>query len=557
MSRAVCLGGMFTVVFVLAGQVWGQPDSPLAKYRGVQRNEAPRAKQAYRSLLAVPRVTMAAPIDDRTIVAAASRVTAISDDRLKLLPKGRYAIGENRWAVQYGLAVGDIPLAQPSSKMLLMDASGQPLESRDRQIPVSLPDSTDPTVTVDEAAALVQREAERQWSLLYPMRPVMRRWKLTKPVKEIWVDERQQGHLAWMLLVRAVDVRIPVSLQCWIAATGRARVLEVHDLIYSSHNGTVAGSVWMTTPAAGATHNTPLPGAMVTRINVGDMATTDADGKFQFPGNVAARDLILASPFGPKCVIMNDAGAELRVEDTPLGGPAAMLNFHTNEEFDLAQLSAFYWVNRAAAFTSSKIGERLNYVPTRVNLNDAGNAFWDGYALNFFRSSSDFPNTAYSDVIIHEYGHAVDGRLGGIRSRAYGEGFGDALAILITEQPVMGRDFFGMGMPMRDARQVVTWTDADVGQGAGEPHRVGETYAGFVWALIEGLRAGGDPSPFETAKKLVLDSAEMNPEDIPDAIRLTYVADDNDGNLSNGTPHAAQIKQAAQSREIPIPPELP
>lgn len=527
--------------------------SPLARYGGVEAPEVPLVQQAYMRLLDTPRVEMAAPIDERTVLSAAARVIAIQDERFELSPKGQYAIGEKKWVVHYGLASHGIPVAEPTSKMLLIDSDGQPLEVRDRQIPIVLPKVLEAEVDPSHAVEAAESKAAEQWNILFPNVAQVPNWKTTEPVREIWVDDAREGHLAWLVLVRASDVRVPVSLQCWVSATGAPRVLHVVDRIYSSHHGSVVGSVWMTTPLAGPNHGTALAGTIVSRIDAGDYYVTDDLGGFDFPRPYPLRDLIQAGLFGPRCVVMNDAGAELREEAMPLEAENATLDFHTTAEFEVAQVSAFYWVNRAAEFARSKIRGRLFYVPTRVNLNAAGNAFWDGFALNFFRSGDGFPNTAYSDVIIHEFGHAVDGRLGGILSRGYSEGFGDALAILITEQPEMGRDFFGRGNPMRDAREVVKWTAPDVMSGSGEPHRVGQVYAGFVWQLIEELKRAGDRNALITAKGLVLDSAEMNPKDIVDAIRLTYLADDNDGNLANGTPHSAQITAAAKSREIPTP----
>jgi hypothetical protein len=78
-------------------------------------------------------------------------------------------------------------------------------------------------------------------------------------------------------------------------------------------------------------------------------------------------------------------------------------------------------------------------------------------------------------------------------------------------------------------------------------------YAGFVWELVQQLQAAGIQSPIGVASKLVMDAAEMNPANIPDAIRLSYVADDDDGDLSNGTPHSKQLAAAANSRLIPLP----
>jgi hypothetical protein len=389
------------------------------------------------------------------------------------------------------------------------------------------------------------------------------------PVKQIWVNSQLQGQLAWLLLIRAEDVRSPFFLRYWIAATDAPQVLAVDDLIYSAEpnmgmaipqTGKVRGTI-STTPGNGNQADVSLSNIRVTRMEIGDLQETQGDGTFTFSTPSGGSEILITALFGKNCVVMNDAGVELRLEANPSPGQDAVLNFSPTDELDVAQVTAFYWVNQAAEFTKIKIGDRLSYLPTRVNITprnatELGNAFWDGFALNFFRSFQGFQNTAYCDIILHEYGHAVDSKLQGIHSRGYSEGFGDTITILMTRQPIVGRDFYGMGQHLRDAREDIKWTDEKVSEGQGEAHDVGQVYAGFVWQMIQEFTAAGIPEPFDLAKRLVLDSAELDPKDVPDAVKLTFMVDDNDNNLLNGTPHSAAIKRAAASKSLPIPPEF-
>ncbi len=49
-----------------------------------------------------------------------------------------------------------------------------------------------------------------------------------------------------------------------------------------------------------------------------------------------------------------------------------------------------------------------------INLSDSCNAFYDYTSINFFSSGSGCPNTAFSDVVAHEYGHHM---IAGLRFR--------------------------------------------------------------------------------------------------------------------------------------------
>ena len=53
----------------------------------------------------------------------------------------------------------------------------------------------------------------------------------------------------------------------------------------------------------------------------------------------------------------------------------------------------------------------------------------------------------------------------------------------------------------------------------------------------------------------MLGAAAANPHNIPDAVRLSFVVDDTDGDLTNGTPHFRALAAAADSRHIPRPPD--
>jgi hypothetical protein len=285
------------------------------------------------------------------------------------------------------------------------------------------------------------------------------------------------------------------------------------------------------------------------------------DGRYVFdPGRGDVQ--IAGTLAGPYCVIDDLSGAAvLNVNQNGDHLGPIDLSFAAADEFPLAQTSAFYWTNVTHNFVKQVLlPSHLYQIPTRVNRPQTCNAFFSSYdvSINFFRAGSGCQNTAYSDVVIHEYGHAVDHALGGIHrggdnevgGSAYSEGFSDVLAILITRQPRLGRDFRGPGTFLRNAGDVVRYPQPP-GSGA---HHVGKVYSGFVWQLIRELRrCHSEDEAYAIAKQLVLGAAMADPYNIPDAVWLMFLADDDDGNLSNGTPHFKQLARAADSRTIPRP----
>jgi hypothetical protein len=330
-------------------------------------------------------------------------------------------------------------------------------------------------------------------------------------------------------------------------------VLYWESEIYHTQHGTVTANIWTTSSATGApTGNRAVADLQVTRSTDTAHATTGADGRYGYTtgtGNAQITALLQ----GPFALIQNQAGSNLQVVQS--GGTANPidLNFGASSEFDLAQTTALYWTDFAHELAQPALGPAaLKNLPVNTSINATCNAFWNGSSLNFFRAGGGCPNTAYSDVVMHEFGHGVDASNGGIVDGGYSEGFGDSLAILGTRQPCVGRDFFGPGTCLRPATDVVLWPPP-----AGDDvHDVGRRYAGFVWELVNQLKkANADDESFQLATRLVLGAAVANPSNIPDAVRLSFVVDAPDGNPAHGSPHFQALAAAADSRHIPRPPD--
>jgi hypothetical protein len=290
-----------------------------------------------------------------------------------------------------------------------------------------------------------------------------------------------------------------------------------------------------------------LPGLQVLRSISGPTAT-GPDGRYGFDNGAGAAS-ISADLDGANVDLQNQAGAD--ISRTKNGTPANSvdLNFGSANDNERAQVSAFYWTEKAHELAGSILAPTdLPNLITRVNIADSCNAFWNGNSINFFQAGGACPNTAYSDVVFHEYGHGVDSRKGG--PRRYTAGASAMPGLLGTRQSCLGRDFFGDGTCLRPATDVILWPPAP-GENV---HAVGRRYAGFSWELIQQLaKTYGENGAYDIASRLVLAAAAANPTNIPDAVHLSFLADDIDGNLANGTPHFRELAAAADSRHIPRP----
>jgi hypothetical protein len=108
-----------------------------------------------------------------------------------------------------------------------------------------------------------------------------------------------------------------------------------------------------------------------------------------------------------------------------------------------------------------------------------------------------------ADIVFHEYGHGLTwrmiGAMSGKMSGAIGEGMSDTLAIILTEDDVVGEYAFDNPMGIRSA----PYTDyprsyGDIAPGH-EVHLDGEVYGAIGWRLLQNFRAAG------ISKDLLLD----------------------------------------------------
>lgn len=182
-----------------------------------------------------------------------------------------------------------------------------------------------------------------------------------------------------------------------------------------------------------------------------------------------------------------------------------------------------------------------------VNMSDSGtcNAYYDGN-VNFFAAGGGCSNTGeIADVVYHEWGHGfhaygantwyVDGSVG--------EGVGDTVAALQTLDPVLAPGFYnGSTSGIRECSEDHVYPDDVIG----EVHEDGLIFAGAAWdvrlALSDTYGEAEDVkgTAWEVASRLLADAVPAN-FDIPGSYDAYVAADDDDGDLGNGTPHLCEL----------------
>ncbi len=292
------------------------------------------------------------------------------------------------------------------------------------------------------------------------------------------------------------------------------------------------------------------------QVQGGNSAFADSNGNFVVNHGGTGNVNVSVTVEGRWTTVNNTAGGEVsRTQSfTPGVSSNIRLNPSDTSEFTVAQIDAFIHMTRVHEFMkrvlpSSTIFDRS--VPANVNINSSCNAFWNGSSTNYYRLAGSCNNTSFDSVIYHEYGHAADAFAGGIIDGGLSEGFGDILSYYITEDPLIGRAFFRSGGGIRNADNGRTWPANECN---GEVHCKGEVWAGFAYIVRESLIAtlGSGPG-IDAAEQAVIPTFIGNPRDIPDGAVQTFIFDDDNGDLSDGTPNFTVLAGAASIKNLPIP----
>ncbi len=349
--------------------------------------------------------------------------------------------------------------------------------------------------------------------------------------------------LTWATALRGSHSRSIV-----IASGARAgQTTNVDERVFSS--GTVSG-FFVTGGAPGAAGVVTQAGLANVNVSSATASTaTDAAGAYTL--DVPETDTIQTSLNGRASDVFTEAGTPLTASGA--AGPVLdlVLGSEAGGEAELAQATAYVFVNATRSFVEANgvptedLGDPLT---TNTNIASTCNAFYSPFdrSINFFASGGGCNNSATDSVTAHEYGHFVDDAEGGIQDGGLSEGWGDVLSCYLLGVPEVGFDLFP-GEAIRSCENDYQFPP----DGNDEVHNLGQAWAGFTWLVRVGLIAKlGDVNGEALARALVMPSLTSNAADIPGAVREVFLRDDDDGDLSNGTPNSDVLLPAAQAHAL-------
>ncbi len=346
-----------------------------------------------------------------------------------------------------------------------------------------------------------------------------------------------------------VAVRRPVARYATvIAADGSGDLLERRDLVAHAAaqlrvevEPRFAGQPRIAAPARGHT--------------IDEGTSTDADGIFEAaPGERTVRS---AGPF----FSVNDAGGGEASESFTVAGTGGEQFLWSVADEALAEIDAFYHahtVRERQLRVTPDLAFLASPFPINVNLGGSCNAYYDGGSINFLSAGGGCNNTArLADVVYHEYGHALHDRLSGSGpfDAQIQEGVADYFAHTITGDPALGPQFFaGNANGIRNATEVRNYPEGVQGPYA-EVHQSGRIWAHAWWNLRNAfITKHGSNAGVRIADRLHSTTLRGNPG-YTDAYLEALAADDEDGDLANGTPNSCEITAEFQARGLVSTPQ--
>ncbi|HVP13175.1 MAG TPA: fibronectin type III domain-containing protein, partial [Phycisphaerae bacterium] len=295
------------------------------------------------------------------------------------------------------------------------------------------------------------------------------------------------------------------------------------------------------------------------RVKIGTTtAYTNASGDFTIPNGGTSQVTVTSEVSGQYFTMNTMVGSleTLTMSVTPPGPANFMHNASNTVEAIRAQTNAYVEANRVRDVVLTynpsypTIPTQTNF-PIYVNRSDGycpGNAWYDPTAgtLNFCASGSSggtsYPNTAYSNVVHHEYGHHLC-QVAGTGQDQYGEGVGDSMAVCIADDPILGYGFTGdcnSGIRTADnTRQYPCTSDA---------HTCAQLLSGCVWSTRNQLQPAFPSTYLNILTNLMVNSIPMHAgsSTINPAIYTDWVT--LDGGTSGA--HFAQITAGFQAHNM-------
>jgi hypothetical protein len=344
-------------------------------------------------------------------------------------------------------------------------------------------------------------------------------------------------------------------------ATHRPAKAAVKPLIPVPTTVTVMGWTRIGDDAYDPLVNVPMPGLEISVPNIGTVIT-DANGQFVI--DITTSTTISLSGLNGRHHALVSGNNAPAGSWTVTPGVAATIQLLTSSAStnEGAHTTVSWWTDLTNEWTRAILGnspqlDTASNIGITVNRTSTCNAYYTGNTINFYQAGGGCANTAFSTVVSHEWGHGLDDRYGGIsQTDGLSEGWGDIVGLYIVDSPILGSGFQTSGVGIRNGNNTTQYPCGGCGV-----HTAGQSWMGFAWKLRNRLETtyGSRATAISISNSIVVSTVVADATNQQDAVFEVFVADDDDGNLSNGTPNYTDLVWACDQHSLPYPgqPGLP
>ncbi|MBD3237254.1 MAG: hypothetical protein GF330_11155 [Candidatus Eisenbacteria bacterium] len=196
-------------------------------------------------------------------------------------------------------------------------------------------------------------------------------------------------------------------------------------------------------------------------------------------------------------------------------------------------------------------------ISCRVNVDCTCNAYWQGGTINFCREGGNCNNIGeIADVIYHEYHHWVTYRTYNMSPppshTGLNEGYSDYCAMAITDDCCMAPSFYAYN-PDGCLRTGMNYRLYPAPECGGEEHCVGEITMGAMWKTRRNLTQKYGDGFAHDVDVMFREAVVGRPNTVPTFLTYLMMANDDDGNIANGSPDYWEICDAWTEHNVPCP----
>ncbi len=357
----------------------------------------------------------------------------------------------------------------------------------------------------------------------------------------------EQGSWELRRIQEVKATRQPDIFEINLVDVQSGEILETIDKVHSMDTGHVSGSIL---PIL-ATDT--LKNQAFTNLDVsidGSSITTNEKGEFVFQAGVAGSSL-QAELKGPYVDIDHFNQSDAQWNQTVFPGDSVRVIWDDNNS-DLSERNVFYHINLMHSINKD-LDPNFNGLdyPLVCFVNDNAatcNAYWNTVNLHFnVQAPGCSMNSAHgASVVYHEYGHSTNDRLyqqlgvsQGMSNPTLHEAFADIYSCLILDESRFALGWFGPGTFTRNLSNSNTFPVNIVGQ----QHTDGTILGGAFWDLAQMTSPSIAYRLSHFCKHGLPDDSDIAAA-FAEVYLETLIADDDDGNLKNGTPNGVAIENA-------------